>query len=304
MTTAVSALTFPDNNPFNPADDHAYQQWRIEKLDNYPSSLDQLVVPVENLLQLSTEEYAAISARLNKTNMAIYASCAEATKDKELIRAMGQQFGLNRLDHNMCADNDAITSLTVQEDALHQGYIPYSTRPIAWHTDGYYNDHDHQIRGLLLHCVQPAASGGANQLMDHELMYLLLRDQDPRFIEALMHPEAMTIPANVEDGKELRPDRTGPVFRVYTDGSLHMRYTDRNRSIEWRDDTLTQEAVAALKELLSSATQYQFEGTLQPGQGLVSRNVLHTRSRFEDGEQQRLLYRARYFDSITISPTN
>ena len=296
MTTA--ALSFPADSPFDPDNTEGYRLWREEKLRDYPQSLEELVVSVENLLSLTPDEHSAIATRLEKANMAIYASCPENTKDKALIRALGRHFGLENLDHNMCADNDAITSLTVQEDALHQGYIPYTTRPIAWHTDGYYNDTDHQIRGLLLHCVQPAQTGGANQLMDHEIAYMLLRDLNPAYIEALLHPEAMTIPANIENDEELRPARTGPVFRVYPDGLLHMRYTDRNRSIEWRDDPLTREAVAALKEILHNESPYQFEGTLQPGQGLICRNVLHTRTAFENGERERLIYRARYFDPI------
>jgi len=45
----------------------------------------------------------------------------------------------------------------------------------------------------LLYCAQDATEGGENQLLDHEIAYILLRDADPRFIEALMHPAAMTI---------------------------------------------------------------------------------------------------------------
>ncbi|MDH3512590.1 MAG: taurine catabolism dioxygenase TauD, partial [Gammaproteobacteria bacterium] len=38
---------------------------------------------------------------------------------------------------------------------------------------------------------------------------------------------------------------------------------------------------------------------LQPGQGLISNNVLHNRTAFEDGpSRKRLLYRARFFDRI------
>jgi hypothetical protein len=82
-------------------------------------------------------------------------------------------------------------------------------------------------------------------------------------------------------------------------GQLHMRYTDRSRSIEWRDDPLTREAVAALKQILHGDSPYRFTGTLQSGQGLISNNVLHTRSGFEDDDAHpRILYRARYFDRI------
>jgi hypothetical protein len=41
------------------------------------------------------------------------------------------------------------------------------------------------VRGLILHCVQSAATGGENQLLDHEIAYILLRDENPDHIRAL-----------------------------------------------------------------------------------------------------------------------
>ena len=291
----------PADNPFDLDNETAYSTWRDRKLESYPESLGDLVVEIGDPMQLTAAEHEAILQRVRKANMAIYASARGDDPDKELIRSLGRQYGLEHLDHNMGADDDAITSLKVQPDALHKNYIPYSNRPIAWHTDGYYNRLDRQILGLLLHCVQPAAQGGANQLLDHEILYIQLRDENPEYIGALMHPEAMTIPPNRVDGEELRPARSGPVFLILPGGQLHMRYTDRSRSIEWRDDPLNHEAVNRLKALLKTDSPYHFEGTLQPGQGLISNNVLHTRSRFEDGEKPRTLYRARYFDRIAGS---
>jgi len=231
--------------------------------------------------------------------MAVYASPSGGEVDKEIPRLLGRQLGLVRLDHHMGADEDAISSLTVQSDTLHREYIPYSNHAITWHTDGYYNSPKRQIHGMLLHCVQPAEVGGENDMMDHEIVYILLRDQSEELIHALMHPQAMTIPANVVEGRELRPDRAGPVFSVRPQGYLHMRYTDRTRSIRWRDDPLTGEAVAHLKEILHRRTAWHFRGRLEAGWGLVSNNPLHTRTAFEDGERRRLLYRARYYDRIS-----
>ncbi|MCU7880875.1 MAG: TauD/TfdA family dioxygenase [Candidatus Thiodiazotropha sp. (ex Lucinoma aequizonata)] len=283
---------------FNPENQDTYAIWRDKKLDNYPKTVGDLVVELRDPRNLSQSEYDKLLSLCQKANMAIWSGLSWHDGDKSIIADLGLSFCLNRLDHSMCADNDAITSLTVQSDALQQGYIPYSNRPIAWHTDGYYNAPDQQIQGLLLHCVNPADKGGENDLFDHEILFIQLMSHNPDYIHVLMHPQAMTIPANIVDGKELRPTRTGPVFAIYPDGHLHMRYTDRSRSIKWMDDPLLKEAISYLKSLLKTPSPWHFHGKLEAGQGLICNNVLHTRSGFTDGSQGRLLYRARYYDRI------
>jgi hypothetical protein len=291
-------MTTDRPSPFLPDNRDAYATWRDAKLNNYPESVDELIVEIRDPRQLSTHEHEKIRSLCRKTNMAIWAGLSGHDADKRIIGELGLAFGLGRLDHNMCADDDAITSLTVQSDALRKGYIPYSNRPIAWHTDGYYNLPEQQIHALLLHCVNPAEQGGVNDLLDHEVLFIRIMDRNPDYIRALMHPRAMTIPANIVEGEEIRPARAGPVFAVYPDGHLHMRYTDRSRSIEWLDDPLLKEAVETMKSLLHSPSPWRFHAKLQAGQGLICNNVLHTRSGFSDGVHPRLLYRARYYDRI------
>jgi hypothetical protein len=181
-----------------------------------------------------------------------------------------------------------------------RGYIPYSDRPLLWHTDGYYNAPEQRIRAFILHCVRPAAAGGENRVLDPEIAYILLRDADPRYVEALSAPDAMTIPANEEDAAVARPAQAGPVFSSDGD-ALHMRYTARTRSIEWRADEATQAAVRFLKGILDSGSPYVFTLRLAGGQGLVCNNVLHDRSAFTNDAAPapgRLVYRARYTDRI------
>jgi alpha-ketoglutarate-dependent taurine dioxygenase len=294
----MTSLPTQETSPFALDQPEAYARWRETKLATHPTRVEELIVEVRDPRRLSPTEYQAILDRCRRANMAIYASELGDDPDKNIVRRLGEQFGLRHLDHNTGADEDAITSIKIQNDEVHAGYIPYTNRPIAWHTDGYYNRLDHQIHGMLLHCVHPAAEGGDNDLLDHEIAYLLLRDSDPEHIRALMHPQAMTIPANRVDGVESRAEQPGPVFSVRPDGRLHMRYTDRKRNIAWRDDSLTREAVATLKEILASNPPQHFQARLKPGWGLICNNVLHTRTGFNEGEPPRLLYRARYYDRL------
>jgi len=289
-----------NNSPFNLDNDSAYQAWRAYKLENYPRELSDLVIEINDPRQLSRAEHEAILARCQAANMAIYASSVKG-EDKAIVRELGKQFDLNQLDSNMCADDDGITSLTVAEKGMRQTYIPYTNRPIHWHTDGYYNSLDKQIYGLLLHCVRSASEGGKNALLDHEIAYIMLRDENPDYVRALMQPDAMCIPPNVTKVEEIRPTRCGPVFLLTPAGKLHMRYTKRTRSITWKPDKMTQAAVQFLENLLDNDSPYIFRATLQTGQGLICNNVLHDRSGFTDStetNQQRLLYRARYYQRI------
>jgi alpha-ketoglutarate-dependent taurine dioxygenase len=208
--------------------------------------------------------------------------------------------GLTRLDRNWLADDDGVSSVEVAAGGDRGDYIPYTDRAIRWHTDGYYHPPARRIWAMILHCVRSAAAGGESALLDHEIAYLLLRDADPALVRALMQPDAMTVPARSDDGGIVRPAETGPVFFVDPQtGALHMRYTARTRSIEWKDDPAVRAAAAFLERLLAGPSPHVHRLTLRPGAGLLCNNVLHDRAGFtDDTAQPRLIYRARYCDRI------
>jgi hypothetical protein len=138
-------------------------------------------------------------------------------------------------------------------------------------------------------------------LLDHEIAYILLRDDNPDCIRAFTQVDAMVIPPRNAESGVARAAQAGPVFSVDAEGFLHMRYTARTISIAWRSDAATQTAVAALTRLLAVSTPWTLRGRLEPGMGLVCNNVLHDRSGFVDTPQRhRLLYRARYHDRIAV----
>lgn len=298
----ASSATAKSVSPFNIANEEAYRYWRDQKLDQYPLSADKLLVEINNPLVLSQNEKKELVYRCLKTNMAIYQTSA-ADIGKDLPRQLGAQLGLQNMDSNMLADDDGITSLEVMPGKQKRGYIPYSDKRLLWHTDGYYNDSAHQIQAMLLHCVRPAQTGGENSLFDHEMAYLLLREQNPEYVKALMAPDVLTIPENLEANEVKRLAQTGPVFSVNEkSGALHMRYTARTRSIEWKDNDATKAAITALTTLLASDCKAIFHHRLEAGQGIICNNVLHNRTSFSNGEsalEKRLIYRARYYDRIS-----
>jgi len=285
-------------NPFDLNDQASYARWRDQKLATAPVAVGELVVEVRDPRALSAAEHGALMERIRHCNMAIYAGRVR-DEDADIPRRLGAQFNLRRLDANWLAGEDGISQIRVFDDGTQKHCIPYTDRPIKWHTDGYYNAPEWQIRGMVLHCVRPAATGGDNRLMDHEMAYLLLREAGPEHIAALMQPDAMLIPERVDEQDGVRPAQGGPVFSLDPDGHLHMRYTARTRSIAWKQDAATQAALAVLEGLLASDSPFILQGQLAPGMGLLCNNVLHDRAAFrDDPARPRLLYRARYLDRI------
>ena len=273
-----------------------------ERLIHYQQTIDDLVVDIANPYQISTDERAALAIRIKHANMAIYRCQSPDTVGPDTLTAFAAQLGLGIPDRNLCADTDGLSKIQVEKISTHQRYIPYTNKPLNWHTDGYYHTPDRLIRTMLLHCVRPALQGGTLEAMDHEIIYGLLREQDPRLAEALCHRDAMTIPENRPQGGPHRVQCSGPVF-FWDAGALLMRYTARRQNVIWKHDNQTREAVAALGEILSGSGHLIVRRRLRPGEGLVCANVPHRREAFKDSQQidqTRLVYRGRYTRALHI----
>lgn len=286
------------SDPFDLNDGAAYQAWREKKLADWPSGTDALRVEVADPAHPNPTELRTVDALVAKCNLALVACRDPAAISPTSLIALGRRLGLVRLDANPCSNDRAVSTIAVRQSDRAGEYIPYTDRPLSWHTDGYYNAPASAVRAWMLFCVRDAADGGENALMDPEIAYILLRDEDPSLIRALMEPDAMAIPANRQGGVELRPASTGPVFSVI-EGRLHMRYSARTRNIHWKSAPDLDAARERLTRLLSQPSVYMFRHKLKPGEGYVSNNVLHNRAGFNDPtESGRLLLRTRYLDRV------
>ncbi|MEK7811240.1 MAG: TauD/TfdA family dioxygenase [Pseudomonadota bacterium] len=288
-------------SPFDLTDTETYLHWRDKKLAQAIVNTGELIVEIKDPLHVTEVERCALLSCCQRSNMAVYTSRVQM--DEPMLREFGAQFGLLQLDANWLADKHGISRIAVSNpDNQRQTYIPYTDRAIKWHTDGYYNPPQRQIRGMVLHCAQNAGIGGENRVMDHEIAYLMLRDANVEFIRALSTPDVMTIPARVDEFDGVREAQSGPVFSVDAFGNLHMRYTARTRSIEWKQDAATLSAVARLEQILDSDSPHIHQLKMENGTGLLCNNVLHDRSAFTDNPSHpRLLFRARYLDRVVTA---
>jgi alpha-ketoglutarate-dependent taurine dioxygenase len=288
-------------NPFDLADFDAYERWRDWKLAHQPRDVESLVVEVRDPRELRSAERVAIIESIARCGFALYRSRV-LDDDSTLPRRLGAQLGMNKLDANWLAQEDGVSRITVSDASdEHGGFIPYTNRAIGWHTDGYYHPEDRRILGMVLHCVRPAMRGGENALLDHELAYIALRERARHLVQALMQPDAMTIPERTDESGVARAAQTGPVFFTDEHGQLHMRYTARTRSIEWKADDATREAASQLQDILKSSP-HVWRLRMEAGMGLVGRNILHDRAGFDDDPRQpRLMLRARFADTVRIT---
>ena len=191
---------------FDLNNDAAYSAWRNKKLSLYPVNKQNLVVKIDNFGEITDIERDQIIKLCTKYNMAVY-QCDDKNIKSSDIRQFAANFGLHRLDHHLCTEEDGVSELMISEDGPKEEFIPYTDRPIGWHTDGYYNQDDNRVYSLILHCARPAIEGGINALLDHEMVYIMLRDKNPDYIRALTATDCMTIP-----GYTKRPESKGPVF--------------------------------------------------------------------------------------------
>lgn len=279
----------------------AWSAWRDEKIRVSQMLRNAAPVPMDSLSGPESDALAEVKRRCALVNFAVYeVARRESSVDaaSEALIAFARQLGFIIAESHRSAGHAGVVALRTSSEESKKGYIPYTKRPLNWHTDGYYNAADNRVLGFILHCQQQASAGGENQVIDPELAYLRLREENPDYINALMHPQAMTIPENREPDGSLRPASVGPVF--FPDpktGRMQMRYTARTRSIEWRDDPVTQDAVRWLRDWLTAGDPLMRRLCLLPGQGIVSNNVLHNRTGFEDGAGdtgQRIMLRIRF----------
>ncbi len=301
----------PQDSPFHPENARAFARWREWKLAAHPRSPADMVVPVRDFPNPTEEESRAILRLCESANMAIYDTGRRDGGDSpqlaEELKIFAARFGLiDRERHRSMRDHELVDiRVASPEERPRQGFIPYTTRRILWHTDGYYKfgyEGVRPIRAMILHCVRQAKEGGENELLDPEIAYLRLRETNSDYIRALMAPDAMTIPEFVEEDGTVRPESKGPVFWVDDQGNLNMRYTERSRNIVWADDPVLRKAVDALRALLRSGEEpFLFRVRMRPGQGLLCNNVLHTRTAFvdhEEPEKRRVYYRGRYANRV------
>jgi hypothetical protein len=274
--------------------DEDYLKWRDEKWAAYPSNVGELVVELADMTAISAAEKTKIMETVERANMCVY-TAGSAELEMASLLALGKQLGVTRTDKSARhAQSDELTDSGILSRA-----IPFSTRHCNWHTDATYYGSDSTIQALFLLCKRPALEGGSNKVLDHEVLYIHLREKDAGALEVLMNENCFNY-RNPATG-EVDPHRGGRVFWTNADGHLCHRFSFRKTDMAWSDKSDVAAARKVLESLISEESAHVIEGRLESGMGLISNNVLHTRERLVDSgdaARKRLLFRARFYDRV------
>ena len=199
-------------------------EWAAKKDLDIPSNINDLKVSISDINHVSKAEISQIKQKLTKFNCCIYASGTNLDDNSKIMR-FAQSLGMRTFDsHNI--DDSAISTISANKDENNMRYIPYTNKGLNWHTDGYYDSKP--IFSWLLHCIEPALSGGENFLLDHELAireYILKYDD----IIYLTNNETFSIPTDEVAKREITSNYVCDMNNEYK--KLHINFSMRKENI-------------------------------------------------------------------------
>jgi len=284
-------------SPFILENQTEYISWRDNKLSLYPKDIESLSISFD-FENIDINKITQLKKIVENYNFAIYDFSAQISDKK--LQEFCVQLNLMSSVSNLLADENGISSITdnssLVQKKLNIEYIPYTNKPLNWHTDGYYHPLDSTVKSFLLHCNEPAQKGGENLLLDHEILYIFLRDHNPDFIDVLMQENIMEIPKNKNSKNS--SSSIGPVFYIDTENFLNMRFTSRQQNIIWKKDDMIKKIKDYISSFILDDDKYIFKLLLKKNQGYLANNILHKREGYLDGENKRLLKRLRFSERI------
>lgn len=279
-------------SPFILENETEYKNWRQTKLELYPLNINKFSIPLD-INNFQKKDLDLIKFNMNKYNFALYNFKSEL-KNNELENFC-TMLNLNNSISNLFSDSKNISDIKDHKDTNNNQigeYIPYTNKPLNWHTDGYYYPLNNSVKSFLLHCVNPAHRGGENLLLDHEILYILIRDHNPSYIKILMENNIMGIPRNKNNAESTNIN--GPVFFIDDEYSLNMRFTSRQQNIVWKKSDIIDKIKKFIFNFIESDTKYITKILLKKNQGYIANNILHKREKFFDNKNKRLLKRIRF----------
>ena len=276
----------------NTAED--YKRWKDNKLATFTKNLDELTVQITSPNAISKPEKSMVISLLENHNIVFFHIDRVKQTNKSTIKNFASQIGLSNYELDSQSDEDGLTEIKdIKTTEKLSEYVPYTTKELNWHTDGYYTDQKNSVLSWLLFCKTSAESGGINKYLDHEIAYILFNNKSKRLMD-LMLDDTCCIPENsITNRKEV----FNPVF-MFKNKRLHMKFSMRKKNIIWNKNSL--QAIDVLKSIIKDSSEYHITKKLDTGMGVITNNVIHMRTAFTNSRNKnRLLYRLRSKKRVT-----
>ena len=276
----------------NTAED--YKRWKDNKLATFTKNLDELTVQITSPNAISKPEKSMVISLLENHNIVFFHIDRVKQINKSTIKNFASQIGLSNYELDSQSDEDGLTEIKdIKTTEKLSEYVPYTTKELNWHTDGYYTDQKNSVLSWLLFCKTSAESGGINKYLDHEIAYILFNNKSKRLMD-LMLDDTCCIPENsITNRKEV----FNPVF-MFKNKRLHMKFSMRKKNIIWNKNSL--QAINVLKSVIKDSSEYHITKKLDTGMGVITNNVIHMRTAFTNSRNKnRLLYRLRSKKRVT-----
>jgi len=284
-------------SPFYLENETEYSLWKKKKLSLYPLDTKDISLSL-NIKNLSADKLKLLKKNIKNYNYVFYEFSSFITDEdlQNFCSKLDLQNSISNLFSNENGISNITDELNLSKKDSRSEYIPYTNKSLNWHTDGYYYPRDKSVKSFLLHCVNPAEDGGVNLLLDHEIIYIFLRDHNPDYINILMNNEIMEIPKN-KNNKNSKTS-SGPVFYIDRNGSLNMRFTSRQKNIIWKKNDMIKKIKKYIFDFIAEDDVYVQHLLLKKNQGYLANNILHKREEYFDGQNKRLIKRLRFSKRI------
>jgi len=276
---------------------NTYERWANNKLESFTSDIDDLLVEISDPARISKGEMIRIKKIINAYNMVFYEFTRPIKNTQSSLIKLMHNLNIKNFVKDSKSNKNGITAIELDQKIMTEDeYIPYTKRSLNWHTDGYYNKLNKPIYSWILHCKQRAKNGGVNTFFDHEIIYILFNQLTNKIL-SLMDNEIYIIPENKKNGRKEIKSYVFSYDNPYK--KLHMRFTMRERNIKWKK--MYEDEIEILKNIIEKNSKYKISYKLQPGQGVITNNVIHSRTAFtNDINHHRLIYRIRSTQRINL----
>ena len=231
--------------------------------------------------QLSAGLSGAVKTALQQDGFALFRDFASADDDTSIIAerltGLANELGIPIAQNEKGIVVDDVRDFSDSEPFDNRGYR--SKGELTPHTD--------PATLILLYCVNPARSGGENQLVQIAAIHAVMAERYPQYLPHLMAGYRYWLPSETVPGEGVISDWARPILasaQGVVSCVYYRPYIERAAQLLGQPLTTVQVEALDCFDSLAASPELQVQFTLHSGDAMVLHNraVMHARSDYED----------------------